>query len=110
MMAVTVVCDEKSMADKAREWGHSLLPQKEGSNDVGCSSRPPFGSRSVQAFSKSARRGAPPVIRSNVKRQTRVLLPGESGTPATEGVGAREVGQHPRPVAKTRQGRATLGS
>ena len=43
MMAVTVVCDEKSMVDKAREWGAS------------------------------------PVIRSNVKRQTRVLLTGESG-------------------------------
>jgi len=61
MMAVTVVCDEKSMVDKAREWGHSLLPRKAGSNDLGCSS----------VFSKSARRGAPPVIRSNVKRQTR---------------------------------------
>jgi hypothetical protein len=73
MMAVTVVCDEKSMVDKAREWGHSLLPHKAGSNDVGCSSAP-FGSRSGQAFSKSARRGAPRVIRSNVKRQTRVLL------------------------------------
>jgi len=40
MMAVTVVCDEKSMVDKAREWGHSLLPHKAGSNDVGCSSGP----------------------------------------------------------------------
>src|SRR5712671_6933482 len=50
MMAVTVVCDEKSMVDKACEWGHSLLPHKAGSNDVGCSSGP---------FSKSARRGAP---------------------------------------------------
>jgi Domain of unknown function (DUF4160) len=28
MTAVTVVCDEKSVADKAREWGHSLLPRK----------------------------------------------------------------------------------
>jgi hypothetical protein len=50
MMAVTVVCDEKSMVDKAREWGHSLLPYKARSNDVGCSSGP---------FSKCARRGAP---------------------------------------------------
>jgi hypothetical protein len=50
MMAVTVVCDEKSMVDKAREWGHSLLPHKAGSNEVGCSSGPPFGSRSGQAF------------------------------------------------------------
>ena len=41
MTAVTVVCDEKSMVDKAREWGHSLLPHKAGSNDVGCSSGPP---------------------------------------------------------------------
>ncbi len=40
MMAVTVVCDEKSMVDKACEWGHSLLPHKAGSNDVGCSSGP----------------------------------------------------------------------
>ena len=30
MMAVTVVCDEKSMIDKAREWGQSLLPHKAG--------------------------------------------------------------------------------
>jgi hypothetical protein len=58
MMAVTVVCDEKSMVDKAREWGHPLLPHKAGSNDVGCSSGP-FGSRSGQAFSKSARGGYP---------------------------------------------------
>jgi hypothetical protein len=67
MMAVTVVCDEKSVVDRAREWGHSLLPHEAGSNDVGCSS---------VRFSKSARRGAPPVIQSNVKRQTRVLPTG----------------------------------
>jgi hypothetical protein len=30
MMAVTVVCDEKSMVDRACEWGHSLLPHKAG--------------------------------------------------------------------------------
>ena len=30
MMAVTVVCDEKSMVDKAREWGYSLLPHQAG--------------------------------------------------------------------------------
>jgi hypothetical protein len=40
MMAVTLVCDEKSMVDKAREGGHSLLPHKAGSNEVGCPSGP----------------------------------------------------------------------
>jgi len=40
MMAITVVCDEKSTVDKAREWGHSLLPRKARPNDVGCSSAP----------------------------------------------------------------------
>jgi hypothetical protein len=44
MMAVTVVCDEKSMVDKAREWG-TLSCRKAGSNDVGC----------PQAFSKKSR-------------------------------------------------------
>src|ERR1700732_4324625 len=40
MTAVTVECDEKSMVDRAREWGHSPLPHKAESNDVGCSSAP----------------------------------------------------------------------
>ncbi len=40
MTAVTVECDEKSMVDKPREWRHSLLPHKAGSNDVGCYSGP----------------------------------------------------------------------
>jgi hypothetical protein len=69
MMAVTVVCDEKSMVDKAREWGTLSCRTKRGRTM----------SAVPQAFSKSARRVAPPVIQSNVKRQTRVLLPGESG-------------------------------
>jgi hypothetical protein len=38
---------------------------KEESNGVGCSAGP---------FAKSARRGAPPVISGNVKRQTRAIL------------------------------------
>jgi hypothetical protein len=37
-----------------------------------------FG-KTGQAFSKSARSGAPPVISVNVKRQTRVILPRLSG-------------------------------
>jgi hypothetical protein len=51
-MAVTVVCDEKSMVDKARECGHSLLPHKARSNDVGCYSAP----------SRKAREGAHPQL------------------------------------------------
>jgi hypothetical protein len=53
VLAVTVECDEKSVADKSPDWAHSLPPRNARPNDVGCSSGP---------FSKSARRGAPPVI------------------------------------------------
>ena len=61
MTAVTVVCDEKSMADKAREWGHSLLPHKTGSNDVGCSSGPP-SALAQGRLSRKAREGAHPQL------------------------------------------------
>jgi hypothetical protein len=75
MMAVTVVCDEKSMLDKAREWGHSLLPHKAGPNDVGCYSGPLWLSLRA-GFLEKREKGRTPVTWSNVKRQTRVSLPG----------------------------------
>jgi hypothetical protein len=51
-MAVTVVCDEKSMVDRAHERGHSLLRSTARPNDVGCSSAP----------SRKAREGARPAF------------------------------------------------
>jgi hypothetical protein len=58
---------------------------------VASSAEPPFGyplyfargfGKTGQAFSKSARTGAPPVISLNVRRQTRVILCQLSGPPA----------------------------
>jgi hypothetical protein len=67
MTAVTVACDEKSVVDKAAAGAHfSPAAQSEAER---CR-------RFLGPFSKSARRGAPPVIWFNVKRQTRVLLTG----------------------------------
>jgi hypothetical protein len=62
MMAVTVVCDEKSMVDKARVMGGTLSCRTKPGRTMSAVPQAPFGSRSGQAFSKSARRGAPPAI------------------------------------------------
>jgi hypothetical protein len=81
MMAVTVVCDEKSMVDKAREWGHSLLPHKAG-RTMSAVPRPP-SALAQGRLSRKAREGAhPQLVGRMLKRQTRVLLPRESGPPA----------------------------
>jgi hypothetical protein len=50
MMAVTAVCDEKSVVDKAR-MGALSLPHKVG-RTMSAVPQAPFGSRSGQAFSK----------------------------------------------------------
>ena len=67
MTAVTVECDEKSVADKAAT-GRTLSCRAQRGRTMSAVPQAPFGSRSGQAFSKSARRGAPPVIWSNVKK------------------------------------------
>src|ERR1700732_5151151 len=60
MMAVTVVCDEKSMVDKAREWGHSLLPRKAG-RTMSAVPRPP-SALAQGRLSRKAREGAHPQL------------------------------------------------
>jgi hypothetical protein len=59
MMAVTVVCDEKSMVDKAREGGTLSCRTKRG-RTMSAVPRSPFGSRSGQAFSKKREKGGTP--------------------------------------------------
>jgi len=61
MMAVTVVCDEKSMVDKAREWGHSLLPRKSGVERCRLFLRPP-STLAQGRLSRKAREGAHPQL------------------------------------------------
>ncbi len=50
----------REFRDSERLYG--LRQRKAKSDGVGCWAGPPFGYRSGQAFSKSARKGAPPVI------------------------------------------------
>src|SRR6266849_2663879 len=58
----------REVRDSERLYG---LRQRQAKSDgVGCCAGPPFGYRSGQAFSKSARRGAPPVISVHTKLKT----------------------------------------
>ncbi len=80
MMAVTVVCDEKSMVDKAHEWGHSLPPHKAGSNNVGCSSAP--SALAQGRLSRKAREGAHPQLFGQMLKTNPRFTSQRNGPPA----------------------------
>src|SRR2546429_106218 len=67
MTAVTVVCDEKSVADKAATGALSCRAKR--SRTMTAVPQAPFGSRSGQAFSRSVRRAHRRLDILNVERQ-----------------------------------------